>query len=69
MADILFDWFGFDQTGKIVVHSTLAMQLNPKKITRRSDVQGYFPLSKSSLVKPIEITTKPRDVLKSMANI
>ena len=31
MADLLFDWFGFDQTSKTVVHSTFAKQLNPKK--------------------------------------
>ena len=31
MADLLFDWFGFDHTSKTVVHSTQAKQLNPKK--------------------------------------
>ena len=36
-ADLLFDWFGFDQTMKTVVHSTLAkQQLNPNnKINRK----------------------------------
>ena len=44
-ADLLFDWFGFNQTSKTVVHSTWAKQLNPNKITRRSVVQcHYFPL-------------------------
>ena len=30
-ADILFDWFGFDQTSKYVANTTYAKQLNPKK--------------------------------------
>ena len=38
MADILFDWFGFVQTSKIVVHSSYAKHLNPNKINRRSAV-------------------------------
>ena len=39
MAHLLFDWFGFDQTSKTVVHSTEAKQLNPSKINRRSAIQ------------------------------
>ena len=31
-ADLLFDWFGFDQTSKAVANSTKARQLNPNKI-------------------------------------
>ena len=38
-ADLLFDWFGFDQTSKIVVHSTEAKQLIPNKINRGSYVK------------------------------
>ena len=30
-ADLLFDWFRFDQTGKTVVHATQAKQPNPNK--------------------------------------
>ena len=37
-ADLLFDWFGFDQTSKTVVNATVAKQLNPIKINRRSSV-------------------------------
>ena len=36
MADLLFDWFGYDQTSKTVVLSTKAKQVNPYKINRRS---------------------------------
>ena len=39
MADLLFDWFGFDQTIKLVVHSTYPKQLNPNKINKRSVLQ------------------------------
>ena len=35
MADLLFDWFGFDQTSKTVVHLTEAKQLNPSNISNR----------------------------------
>ena len=31
MADLVFDWFGFDQTSKVVVDSTNANQLNLNK--------------------------------------
>ena len=36
-ADLLFDWFGFDQTGKSVANSTLEKQLNSNKqeVSRR----------------------------------
>ena len=44
-VDLLFDWLGFDQTCKIVVHSTKAKKLNPNKLNRRSAAQRYFPLS------------------------
>ena len=37
-ADLLFDWFRFDQTSKTVVNATVAKQLNPIKINRRSSV-------------------------------
>ena len=53
MNDLLFNWFGFDQMSRTVVHSTLANQLNPNKINRRSAKQWYFPLSKHSLVRAI----------------
>ena len=36
-ADLLIDWFGFDQSSK--ANSTQAKQLNPNKINRRSAVQ------------------------------
>ena len=39
MADLLFDWFGFDQTSQTVVHSMQAKQWNPNKINRSSNVQ------------------------------
>ena len=39
MADLLFDWFGFDQTSKADSNSTQAKQLNPNKISKRSAVQ------------------------------
>ena len=34
MADLLFDWFGFDQTSKAVGNSSQAKQPNPIKINR-----------------------------------
>ena len=37
-ADLLFDWFGFDQTSKYVV-DTQANQLNQNHSNRRSAVQ------------------------------
>ena len=30
MADLLFDWFGFDRASKTVVNFAKAMQLNPE---------------------------------------
>ena len=39
MTDLLFDWFGFDQTSQTVVHSMQAKQWNPNKINRSSNVQ------------------------------
>ena len=44
-ADLLFEWFRFDQTSKTGVHSTIAKHLKPKKINRMPVVQWYFPLS------------------------
>ena len=38
MADLLFDWFRFDQTSKDVANSLKAKLLNPNKINRRSAV-------------------------------
>ena len=38
-ADLLLDWFGFDQTSKAVANSTKAKQLNLKKINQRSAIQ------------------------------
>ena len=32
MPDLLFDWFGFDQTSKTVLKSTSGKQQNPNKI-------------------------------------
>ena len=43
-ADLLFEWFGFDQTYKSPSNSTQAKQLNPNQSNRRSVVQWYFPL-------------------------
>ena len=45
MADLLFDWFGFNQTSKAYQNSTKAKQLNPNKINRRSAVQWVIPPS------------------------
>ena len=42
-AELLFDLFGFDQTSKTVIHSTLAKQLNPNKINRRSAIHLHSP--------------------------
>ena len=39
MADLVFDWFGFDQTSKADTNSTKAKLLNPKKLNMRSAVQ------------------------------
>ena len=44
MAELLLDWFGFDQTSKTLVHATKAKELITNKINTRSDVQLYFPL-------------------------
>ena len=44
MAELLLDWFGFDQTSKALVHATKAKELITNKINTRSDVQLYFPL-------------------------
>ena len=38
MANLLFDWFGFDQASKSVSNSTKAKQLNANKFNRRSFV-------------------------------
>ena len=38
-ADLLFDWFGFDQTSKADANSTKAKQLKPNKIYKRSAIQ------------------------------
>ena len=35
-AELLFDWFSFDQTSKTVFHSTQTKQLNPNKICKIS---------------------------------
>ena len=47
MADLLFDWFGFNQSSKSVSNSTQAKQLKH----RRSAVQWNFSLQTDSLVK------------------
>ena len=39
MADLLFDWFVFDQTCKYLSKSTKAKQLNPNRSNRRSAIQ------------------------------
>ena len=44
MAELLLDWFGFDQTSKTLVQATKAKELITNKINTRSDVQLYFPL-------------------------
>ena len=43
MANLLFDWFGFDQTSKADANSTSEKQPNPNKIHRKLAVQWYFP--------------------------
>ena len=43
LADILFEWFAFDHTGKAVANSTQAKQLNPNNKT------GGQPYSDTSL--------------------
>ena len=45
MADLLFNYAGFDQRCKYVADTTTAKQLNPYQINRRSAVQSYFPIS------------------------
>ena len=42
-TDLLFDWFGFDQTSKADANSTSVKQLNQNKTSRRSAVQSYSP--------------------------
>ena len=42
---VVFDWFGFGQTSKTVVHSTYTKHLCPNKTNRWSAVQWYFSLS------------------------
>ena len=37
-TDLLFDWFGFNQTSTTVANSTYAKQLNPNKINTRSAI-------------------------------
>ena len=44
MADLLFDWFGFDQTCKSLSNSTQAKQLNLNWSNRSSAIQWDFPL-------------------------
>ena len=52
MADFLFDRFGFDQTSKTVVHSTLAKQLIQTNLT------GCQPYSdtKCSLIQQSDLS-------------
>ena len=45
-ADLLFDWFGFDQTSKADANSTKAKQLIPNKKTRGQPYSDA-PLTKS----------------------
>ena len=47
-ADLLFDWFEFDHTSIIVVHSN-AKQVDTNKLNRRAAVQLYLPLSRCSM--------------------
>ena len=44
MADLLFDWFRFDQAIKSVNSFYMTKGLNPNKSNRRSAAQWYFPL-------------------------
>ena len=44
MADIFFDWFGFEQICKSLSNSTQAKQLNPNRSNRRPAIEWYFPL-------------------------
>ena len=43
-ADLLFDWFAFDQTSKSVVHTTQAKQLKANKSNQMSVVQRHLHL-------------------------
>ena len=49
-ADLLIDWFGFEQTSKAVVNSTKANHQNPNKINRRSVI---LPSSDSAFDVPV----------------
>ena len=43
-GDLLFDWFGFDQSCKSLSNSTQTKQLNPYQSNRRSAaIQWYIP--------------------------
>lgn len=44
MANLLFDWTGFNQTSKFIGNGYAAMQLNPKRTNWRSAIQCYFVL-------------------------
>ena len=57
MADLLFNWLGFDQTSKYVANSTWENQLNSNKINS-SAVQRYFPILLQiciSEIKPVSL--------------
>ena len=53
-ADLLFDWFGFDQASKAVDLSTKAKKLNPNKKGGQpySDTSPH-EVNKSSLLQPL----------------
>ena len=55
---VVFDWFGFGQTSKTVVHSTYTKHLCPNKTNRWSAVQWYFPLSWCYLDKGYVVAKK-----------
>ena len=44
LADLLFVWFGFNQTFKSVSNSIQSKQLNPNQSNRRSAVHWFIPL-------------------------
>ena len=57
-TDLLFGWFGFNQTSKYVTNSAEANQPNTNK-TNRSVIQWYIPLrSECSLVR-VTNTSRP----------
>ena len=59
MADLSFEWFGFDQTSKFVSNSPLTKQLNRNKTKGGQMWSDTLPyeVSESSLVLTIKCVT------------